>query len=897
MLRAPKSLLAWHLGAPFALPFAFEMASAGAGNSPRTAPGGESPRVERDGDGRWVVVGSFPKETYYIEPNATGGQWDNGMPREGWLTTHDNKFVHQLVKLSSKGDAMVTDLKRFKIQEASGVIHKAGSGSKWAGWEDWPNWQRRAASKTASGGDDQSWWSRGQDDWKSGGWSSGDGWRSSGGDPWDGYRGAKSRSPSRGRGRTPGPGRPVGAAPQAARQPTPRRTTSPPKAAAQAARQPTPRRTASPPKAPAQPATLPDPLKITPPPTPKKSQASPQASPRDSGGASSSGLNPAYNPTPRGQLSNQLRRKEWADDEEEPNNRNPPRDPLWEGAKKDPAMHEFVDLLGDFIPPPQAKQIYTKPGFDSDPIWVGCFEQPPTALQRQSFYNIFGKKPREPSRSPSPRHVPTQSASPQATVTTLEIGEGVEVGFKRPLTSPKMAPEPKRPGIKVPPATINAPPSPVVYKPAPPSPPKPAPPSPPKAASPQALIEQPKPSAAPHCPPPQRPVPRWEPAQTERIEESDSEVPPPPPQAEEVKPPRPPYPHPSMVKEETKPQAEEVKPPRPPYPPPLMVKQTKARPAARPAPPPVPTEPTPTPTPRQPEEAPPAELLAKAKRPVQPLPEPLVPVLTIPQVGVPYDGPQASTGTSTPTSSNTPTAPPQAAINMTNLAVGMPVHQPDPNDAVVPTGSLHLRIQWWAQRNLHFLQPQAMHSVAFLFLRGNFDPIEGTKKCSPIALSDGQFWARIEFAEHYVQQPTATAPPPLPGNYIYRLVGAHGTTTSGAICVLADRRLRRMEHAGVYCQAHNDIKTFEDVKRVLNKALEYTKNVSNVLFEIHAVGETVSVGAGGVPAETQYLREGRCIHNKNAHRWAFPEELVKLRAMWVSNNSCTNVQHVDILEI
>ena len=133
----PPALLLWHFGAHSlrSLPLV-AMASAGAGNSPRTAPGGGSPRVERDASGMWVVVGSFPKETYYVELSDKEGSYENGMPRRGWLSLKDQSLTRQWVKLTSTGDVVVSELKRMKIEEAAGVIHKAGSGSRWAGLED-----------------------------------------------------------------------------------------------------------------------------------------------------------------------------------------------------------------------------------------------------------------------------------------------------------------------------------------------------------------------------------------------------------------------------------------------------------------------------------------------------------------------------------------------------------------------------------------------------------------------------------------------------------------------------------------------------------------------------------------------------------------------------------------
>ena len=144
-----------------------------------------------------------------------------------------------------------------------------------------------------------------------------------------------------------------------------------------------------------------------------------------------------------------------------------------------------------------------------------------------------------------------------------------------------------------------------------------------------------------------------------------------------------------------------------------------------------------------------------------------------------------------------------------------------------------------------------------------------------------------------MQLPTATTTHPHP----YHHVGGHATTTSGAIGILTERRVAKRFHAGVYCQGHNDVKTFEDVKWVVEKAMASTKNVSGVIFEIHAMGETVSLCGGGVEAEAVPLMEGKCVHATTYKRWAFPEELVRLRAVWFSENSVLDIAHVDIQEI
>ena len=129
------------------------------------------------------------------------------------------------------------------------------------------------------------------------------------------------------------------------------------------------------------------------------------------------------------------------------------------------------------------------------------------------------------------------------------------------------------------------------------------------------------------------------------------------------------------------------------------------------------------------------------------------------------------------------------------------------------------------------------------------------------------------------------------------MYGGHCTDTLGALCILRERRVTERFHAGIYCQAHNDVKTFESVKQVLEKAATCAKNLSDVICEAHAPGETVTVKSGGVPEEKVHLQAGKCAHCKSGHRWAMPEELVLFRALWLSQDTVPDVFTVQVEEI
>jgi hypothetical protein len=200
-------------------------------------------------------------------------------------------------------------------------------------------------------------------------------------------------------------------------------------------------------------------------------------------------------------------------------------------------------------------------------------------------------------------------------------------------------------------------------------------------------------------------------------------------------------------------------------------------------------------------------------------------------------------------------------------------------------------IAFWVQHNLGY-SAEAKHRIAQLFYRAGFDPAIHFTKATPTQTTNKGIWTRCLCNPETMQLPTATTTHPDP----YRHVGGHATSTSGVIGILTERRVTKRFHAGVYCQGHNDVKTFEDTKWIVEKAMASGKNVSDVIFEIHATGETVSLG-GGVEAEAVPLREGKCMHSTTYKRWAFPEELVLLRAVWFSENSVLDIARVDIQEI
>ena len=539
----------------------------------------------------------------------------------------------------------------------------------------------------------------------------------------------------------------------------------------------------------------------------QKKDASPQSSPRNSGGATGSG-EPAYAPTPRGVLSNKLRKK-WGDQAEDD------------------------DMEPQYVEPPQADD-------DKEAFWFSVYNKVPSTVEKHSFYNLFGRQ-RAPSRSPSPRHIPV--ATPQAqTVTSMTIGEGVELPPKRPLNSPTTAevlPKRRAPGapgapaqppstglttppkapFRVPPANIATGAEEVIYK----------PPPPPKAPVAKKGDEVRPP------PPPKAPT-------AKKDDKDDDEVPPPP--APRV-----------VVKEEL-----------PPTPPARWLEpQAHAVPPAPPSP-----------------QVPFLPLSAKAGgRPVQPPPE--VPNLVLPSPkGSAYSGPQASTAQ---TSESDP--PPQAVADVDDEVLDSVDLLPGLNDP------LPRSIERWVRNHMGF-SLQAHRRIATLFFRAGFDPEQHIEKCSPVPLGD-KMWARLVFKPGHAQQPTAIAPGD-PETH-YRHVGGHCTDSTGALCMLQERRVRRMHHAGVYCQGHNDIKHFEALKWIMGKAAGISKNVTDVMMEIHAVGATVSVRGGGVPEEGRLLREGHIIHSVNGHRWAFPEELVLFRAVWLCEDSIEDVYTVQIDEI
>ncbi len=50
--------------------------------------------------------------------------------------------------------------------------------------------------------------------------------------------------------------------------------------------------------------------------------------------------------------------------------------------------------------------------------------------------------------------------------------------------------------------------------------------------------------------------------------------------------------------------------------------------------------------------------------------------------------------------------------------------------------------------------------------------------------------------------------------------------------IIEERRLRKMENEGIYCQLVPDVKTPYDMVKIQDKVMNSSKDASNVIFEI-----------------------------------------------------------------
>jgi hypothetical protein len=115
------------------------------------------------------------------------------------------------------------------------------------------------------------------------------------------------------------------------------------------------------------------------------------------------------------------------------------------------------------------------------------------------------------------------------------------------------------------------------------------------------------------------------------------------------------------------------------------------------------------------------------------------------------------------------------------------------------------------------------------------------------------------------------------------LQGGHGTTSIGIMGILTERRIKKMEFAGVYGLVTEHVER-EWLLHVMKKiAIEGKKNWAGVLVELNLRGRWERNAAGGIPADEATVRRGLASHQgKSGHgRWCLPEDLLNFVGIWV----------------
>jgi hypothetical protein len=212
----------------------------------------------------------------------------------------------------------------------------------------------------------------------------------------------------------------------------------------------------------------------------------------------------------------------------------------------------------------------------------------------------------------------------------------------------------------------------------------------------------------------------------------------------------------------------------------------------------------------------------------------------------------------------------------------------------------------WMATHIH-MDSESMRRVAKMFYISNFRPhfhVEGVDRLVlPVRepRDDGYThdeWWRLRFNDS-VQQPTLPQTDPEAWSRIksdpacWDYVGIVGTNTTGALRILRTRMVDKMRLPGVYCLSTHP-RSIGCVLGIAQKVRDGEKNKCDVLYEMHI--ETVQESFG---ARTKWMVDSRTVakhhicHIKRPgeNQYCYPVELIKLRAVWFSWSSVTDIDH------
>ena len=168
------------------------------------------------------------------------------------------------------------------------------------------------------------------------------------------------------------------------------------------------------------------------------------------------------------------------------------------------------------------------------------------------------------------------------------------------------------------------------------------------------------------------------------------------------------------------------------------------------------------------------------------------------------------------------------------------------------------------------------------FLR--FEPHLIVEEVGRITTAQAGVWWRLLFNPQMVQQPSRI----VDTEKAWPLQGLHGTTLPGAIGIAKERRLRALNFKGVYALLALNPRTVDEMLSAsCHKVLTGSKNESGIVWELAVKAEFRAHSSGGVDADNDTCAAGLVSHTKTSseNRWRTPEDLIQLRALWVSNGS------------
>jgi hypothetical protein len=212
----------------------------------------------------------------------------------------------------------------------------------------------------------------------------------------------------------------------------------------------------------------------------------------------------------------------------------------------------------------------------------------------------------------------------------------------------------------------------------------------------------------------------------------------------------------------------------------------------------------------------------------------------------------------------------------------------------------------WMATHIH-MDSEAMRRVAKMFYISHFRPhlhVEGVDRLvMPVRepREDGfthDEWWRLRFNDS-VQQPTLPQTDPEAWRRIksdpacWNYTGILGTNTTGALRILRTRMVDKMRPPGVYCLSTHP-RSIGCVLGIAQKVRDGERNKCDVLFEMHI--ETVQESFA---ARTKWMVDSKTVaehhisHIKRPgeNQYCYPMELIKLRAVWFSWSSVTDIDH------